>query len=579
MNTTNSSVVVFDSSALDHNSADKSSVYNIPFSTLEKLGNAEPVSGPKTIKSILKSNSIFKPETLKGNQSADPQSCIKTILLSFGINTFWNAIGAYYLSHPRKKFLQKGLLNRWRLLMGQIIQCPVGKTGGYDQITNKDAIILFCLANGVNVDYANIFWEDLIINLNKNTREKVVPYTRFVSPPLALKASAHKCPSFIAHMLAICNADEHVPLKVPKPYSQTKIKGSKDKKPGALVGSSGILTRSKSKESKAGASKKPAGSQKAYLKKRKESSQAMDSNPSQPLASTLVVADLHKKVQQVASGPTSLGVTGKERVNPQLSSAMSAFNKSMSIYSASFVIHFESASGNDASADSTSKADPGTSTPNDSLPPQQDKAKSISDGLETVLTKPKSRTSASVKASEEIKFREIKLEDMARLVLNSQKHTLELKKVEATDLKARPSSFNMEQLNELTVKPLKAELRKLLSTHNFNSSFPTELKELPSEFLELYGEVKELKKLVNELEELPKDFLSVPKNVEIVQSKLKILDALPSLLGKVNDALNRFAQVLENASQRAKETSVPSAGQADTVPAEGEENINQATIS
>ncbi|GKC95638.1 hypothetical protein Tco_1161080, partial [Tanacetum coccineum] len=39
----------------------------------------------------------------------------------------------------------------------------------------------FLLANGINIDYANIFWEDIIIKLNKRHREKVVPYTRFLS--------------------------------------------------------------------------------------------------------------------------------------------------------------------------------------------------------------------------------------------------------------------------------------------------------------------------------------------------------------------------------------------------------------
>ncbi|GJX56501.1 hypothetical protein Tco_0286398 [Tanacetum coccineum] len=42
---------------------------------------------------------------------------------------------------------------RWRLLMGQIIQCLGGKTCSLDQISNKDATILYCFANGVKVDY------------------------------------------------------------------------------------------------------------------------------------------------------------------------------------------------------------------------------------------------------------------------------------------------------------------------------------------------------------------------------------------------------------------------------------------
>ncbi|GJV26377.1 hypothetical protein Tco_1379072 [Tanacetum coccineum] len=119
-----------------------------------------------------------------------------------GVNTFRNAIGAHYLPRsngyvappsfdivrrygeavPAKGTLKKSLLPpRWRLLMAQIIQCLGGKTGGFDQITNKDAIILYSLANGINIDYASIFWEDIIIKLNKKHREKVVPYTRLLS--------------------------------------------------------------------------------------------------------------------------------------------------------------------------------------------------------------------------------------------------------------------------------------------------------------------------------------------------------------------------------------------------------------
>ncbi|GJX28980.1 hypothetical protein Tco_0237059 [Tanacetum coccineum] len=77
----------------------------------------------------------------------------------------------------KKGFLPPG----WRLLMGQIIQCLGGKTGGLDQISNKDATILYCLANGVRVDYVKLMWEDIIHKLNNKTREKVVPYHRFIS--------------------------------------------------------------------------------------------------------------------------------------------------------------------------------------------------------------------------------------------------------------------------------------------------------------------------------------------------------------------------------------------------------------
>ncbi|GKE07760.1 hypothetical protein Tco_1411311 [Tanacetum coccineum] len=49
-NTTDHSVVVSDSLATDYDSTDESSVYNTPLPPLEKHTDAEPVSGPKTIK-------------------------------------------------------------------------------------------------------------------------------------------------------------------------------------------------------------------------------------------------------------------------------------------------------------------------------------------------------------------------------------------------------------------------------------------------------------------------------------------------------------------------------------------------
>ncbi|GKB34433.1 hypothetical protein Tco_0879375 [Tanacetum coccineum] len=73
-NTTNLSGVFSDSSATDYDSADESSVCSTPLLPLKKLDGAKPVSGPKTIKSILKSKSTFKAETLKGITINEPSS-------------------------------------------------------------------------------------------------------------------------------------------------------------------------------------------------------------------------------------------------------------------------------------------------------------------------------------------------------------------------------------------------------------------------------------------------------------------------------------------------------------------------
>ncbi|GKC05797.1 hypothetical protein Tco_0997407 [Tanacetum coccineum] len=192
-----------------------------------------------------------------------------------GVNTFRNDIGSHYLPHsseyvaptsidivrkwfetigygktvPVKWTLKKSLLPpRWRLLMAQIIQCLGGKTKGFDQIYDKDAIILYSLANGINIDHASIFWEYIIIKLNNKQRKKVIPYTRFLSLLMihkrkegyrdgevtlyptqvfsvnnwALKPNQPEGPPFTDHILAICSSSKPVVLQAPKLSSNSK---------------------------------------------------------------------------------------------------------------------------------------------------------------------------------------------------------------------------------------------------------------------------------------------------------------------------------------------------------------------
>ncbi|GKA28301.1 retrovirus-related pol polyprotein from transposon TNT 1-94 [Tanacetum coccineum] len=73
-NITDPSVAFIDSSATDYDSADESSVCSTPLPPLKKLEGAEPIYGPKTIKSILKSKSTLKPEVLKGVIINEPSS-------------------------------------------------------------------------------------------------------------------------------------------------------------------------------------------------------------------------------------------------------------------------------------------------------------------------------------------------------------------------------------------------------------------------------------------------------------------------------------------------------------------------
>ncbi|GKE33103.1 hypothetical protein Tco_1452425, partial [Tanacetum coccineum] len=417
------------------------------------------------------------------------------------------------------------------------------------------------------------------------------------------------------------NAEKLMAFKAPKSSSNVE-RVPQGSKPGAKPRHKKHSTSKQplvsiSEVTKGGSSKAPTSFKIGHLKRKKESSSAMDSNPSQTSASTLVVVEMHKEDQQATGGLTSLGVTSEARANPQLSSGMSAFNLNDLIYSTSFIIHSESVLGNNALAVSTAEADPRISAPSDFIPQQQG------------MNEPKTiHMITYLHTSEEIKFVAIKFEDLPKLVpnvkvdfkdldspeddpiivvddskedeeedkneeihstiidetedisastppsprsiqlqelknqvllLQSQKHILKTMKTKAeaeiTRLKAQPSFPNMGKLNKLLVKSLQTEFSNILSAHDFSSSLPTELKDLPSKFNELTEEVKGLKQQVHELEiELPGDLKEIP-------SKLKeFTKTITSLLLNVIKALNKFAQVLESVSSKARDQSVPLVG-------------------
>ncbi|GJQ94941.1 hypothetical protein Tco_0006080 [Tanacetum coccineum] len=131
------------------------------------------------------------------------------------------------------------------------------------------------LANGINIDYASIFWEDIIIKLNRRHREKVLPYIRSLS-------------LLMMHKMKEGYGDGTKPRAKPR----HKKHSTSLKQPPV----------SSSEATKCGSSKRPTGSNTGHLKRKKESSLAMDSNPSQTLASTPMVAEMHKEDQQATRG-------------------------------------------------------------------------------------------------------------------------------------------------------------------------------------------------------------------------------------------------------------------------------------
>nr|GFA98214.1 hypothetical protein [Tanacetum cinerariifolium] len=68
------SVAVTDSSTTAYDYVDEYSVCSIPIPPQKKLDGVEPISGPKTIKLILRSKSTFKDEALKDVTINEPSS-------------------------------------------------------------------------------------------------------------------------------------------------------------------------------------------------------------------------------------------------------------------------------------------------------------------------------------------------------------------------------------------------------------------------------------------------------------------------------------------------------------------------
>ncbi|GKC73045.1 hypothetical protein Tco_1118928, partial [Tanacetum coccineum] len=205
-------------------------------------------------------------------------------------------------------------------------KCLGSKKGGLEQISNKVATILYCLANRVQVDHAKIIWEDLIHELNKKTREKIVPCLRFLSlllehmmpkyeneeltinaiqvfslHNLTLKPNQPEEPPFTDHIKAICNLDVPVESKAPKPSSQTK-EVPQVKNPRAKSG----LRRKRSSKHTSESITEASKSQTGQSKKETKSSLAKDKSPSHPSPPTRVVGEMHKEAQQAAGSNPSV---------------------------------------------------------------------------------------------------------------------------------------------------------------------------------------------------------------------------------------------------------------------------------
>ncbi|GJZ66577.1 hypothetical protein Tco_0623273 [Tanacetum coccineum] len=153
------------------------------------------------------------------------------------------------------------------------------------------------------------------------------------------------------------------------------------------------------------------------------------------------------KQPSVSSQEATKGVTSEARVNPRLNSVMSAFNLNEPMYLVSFIIHSESASGDDALAVSTAKADPRKSALSDFTKPNM-----LVKDWKLFLTQPTTRKGASSIArqvEEDEASRTIKLEDLSKLVSSVQPSFKDLDSPEDDPLIVVDDSDEDEEADEV----------------------------------------------------------------------------------------------------------------------------------
>nr|GEY38029.1 hypothetical protein [Tanacetum cinerariifolium] len=384
-----------------------------------------------------------------------------------------------------------------------------------DRTKSLDPFLPVDQDNRVEVDYSKLIWEGIIHKLNKKTREKVVPYPRFISLLLEYMIPHYKNEDLIIN-----------PNQVPQ-----------GKKPRSK---SGLKRKQSSKhtyESKTKASK----SKTDQSNEETRSSSAKDKSPSHASGSTLVVPELHKETQQAADGPTFLEATSEERSHPQLSSGMSAFINNEPVYSAFFTLHSEVWMNLSVLVNQTKSTRDGLKTTHTDLDTNEEsrsndilkkiKLKDLSDlikdtkstffTLDSLTNKPiivtdeseedeakkhkethdashnetKDTLASHPPSPKSVQLQEPKdqvslLQSQNLLLLQQKQHD----EAKIASLKAQPRFPNVNQLVELLVTSLKPELSNLLASHDFASSIPNELKELPSKITTLSGEIQELKR-------------------------------------------------------------------------------------
>ncbi|GJS65796.1 hypothetical protein Tco_0680360 [Tanacetum coccineum] len=171
--------------------------------------------------SLLEITPKEEPITLDKPESPNPFLPVPQVEFTFEEIAFTtnNEVALLYPSHPNQEYFKDVLdftskcclKEAFTRALTQYKEYLCGKTGGLDQISNKDATILFIslLLEHMMPEYDN---EELTIN----------PTQVFSVHNWTLKPNQPEEPPFTTYMKAICKLDVLVVSKAPKPTSQTE---------------------------------------------------------------------------------------------------------------------------------------------------------------------------------------------------------------------------------------------------------------------------------------------------------------------------------------------------------------------
>ncbi|GKA43988.1 hypothetical protein Tco_0736712 [Tanacetum coccineum] len=447
------------------------------------------------------------------------------------ITTFRNALRAQYL--PLLRMYVPPLSITTVRLWFATIRCI---TGGLDQISNKDATILYFLTNGVQVSISSTRTYDA-----KYEKEEVtINPTQVLSVyNLTLKPNQLEEPPFTDHMKAICNLDVPVDSKALNPSSQTEE---------FLLR---ILLTSLGATSEEGAHPQLSSG----------------SNPSVLVDKTKFTGD-GLKTTHTNSGENEESRADDISLKVKLEDLSDILKDTRSILfthdsppDESIIVSDESEEENEVAKDKDTEA---TSHDVHLLQSQKEE-------LEQAKAKPEAEV-ASMKAKPSYPD----INHLTKLLVTSLKP--ELSKLLASHDFASCLPTEPKELPSKITR-LSGEIKELKKhVRDMEIELPGDLKEILKKLETFTSTISSLSSQVAELKniqwELLAEFLNLPSQVSSVQKKLQTLDSLPSLLNKVTQTLDKFTIVAENASTTTKD--VPSAGQATASPAEGEKNTKDA---